>query len=123
MVFTYFPCFIGRLPFFISPSQIMVTPVHSEFNEYAEKIYKKLQSANFRTELDLDPKLRITKKVRNAQVAQFNFILVVGEKENNTNKVNVRTRDGTIYGQIDVDELIVRLNELSRKRKLNDSEF
>lgn len=101
----------------------MITPVHSEFNEYAEKIWKKLQNANFRTELDLDPKLRITKKVRNAQVAQFNFILVVGEKENNTNKVNVRTRDGTIYGQIDVDELIVRLNELSRKRKLNDNEF
>lgn len=56
-------------------------------------------------------------------MAQFNFILVVGENENNTNKVNVRTRDGTIYGQIDVDELIVRLNELSRKRKLNDNEF
>lgn len=101
----------------------MVTPVHSEFNEYAEKIHKKLKAANFRTDIDLDPKLRITKKVRNAQMAQFNFILVVGEKENNTNKVNVRTRDGTIYGQIDVDELIVRLNELSRKRKLNDSEF
>lgn len=84
---------------------------------------RKLRNANFRTELDLDPKLKISKKVRNAQVAQFNFILVVGEKENNTNTVNVRTRDGTIYGQIDVDELIVRLNELSRTRKLNDNEF
>lgn len=101
----------------------MITPVHSDYNEYAEKMAKKLRSANFRIDLDLDPKLRISKKVRNAQVAQFNFILVVGEKENNTNKVNVRTRDGTIYGQIDVDELIVRLNELSRKRKLNDNEF
>lgn len=101
----------------------MITPVHSEFNEYTEQIWKKLHDTNFRTELDLDPKLRISKKVRNAQVAQFNFILVVGEKENKTNKVNVRTRDGTIYGQIDVDELIVRLNELSSKRKLNDSEF
>lgn len=113
----------GRLPFFISPSQIMVVPVHSDFNEYARKMGKKLHDAHFRTELDLDPKLRINKKVRNAQVAQFNFILVVGENENNTNKVNVRTRDGTIYGQIDVDELIVRLNELSRKRSLNDNEF
>lgn len=101
----------------------MIAPVHSEFNEYAEKISKKFHDANFCTELDLDPKLRITKKIRNAQVAQFNFILVVGEKENNTNKVNVRTRDGTIHGQIDADELIVRLNKLSRERKLNDNEF
>lgn len=101
----------------------MVTPVHSDFNEYAEKIHQILHAANFRTHLDLDPKLRINKKIRNAQVAQFNFILVVGEKENNTNKVNVRTRDGTIHGQIDVDELISRLNELNRKRKLNDNDF
>lgn len=115
--------FQGRLPFFVSPNQIMVASVHSEFNECAEKVRKKLQAANFRVESDLDPKLRITKKVRNAQVAQFNFILVVGEKENNTNVVTVRTRDGQIHGQIDVDELIVRLNKLSRDFNLNDNEF
>lgn len=101
----------------------MVASVHSEFNEYAEKIRKKLHDANFRVEADLDPKQRIPKKVRNAQMAQFNFILVVGEKEKNTNVVNVRTRDGQIHGQVDVDELIVRLNKLSRDLNLDDNQF
>lgn len=113
----------GRLPFFISPNQIMVVPVVSVFDEYAEKIRKKLHDAHFQVDADLDPKLRITKKVRNAQTAQYNFILVVGEKENNTNFVNVRTRDGQIHGQFDIDELIVRLNKLSKEFKLNDNEF
>lgn len=115
--------FPGRFPFFISPNQIMIIPVVSLHDEYANKIKTKLHNAHFRVDSDLDPKLRITKKIRNAQVDQFNFILVVGDLENNTNMVNVRTRDGTIHGQFDVDELIVRLNKLRAEFKLNDNEF
>lgn len=101
----------------------MVVPVISMFDEYAEKIRQKLHDANFRVDADFDPKTRISKKIRNAQTAQYNFILVVGEKENNTNLVNVRTRDGQIHGTIDVDELITRLHKLSREFKLNDNDF
>lgn len=101
----------------------MVVPVISIFDEYAEKIRAKLHDANFRVEADFDPRLRMQKKVRNAQVEQYNFILVIGEQENHTNLVNVRTRDGTIHGQIDVDELIVRLHKLSREFKLCDNDF
>lgn len=101
----------------------MIVPVISLFDEYAEKIRQKLHDANFQVDVDLDPKTRISKKVRRAQTAQYNFILVVGEKENNTNYVNVRTRDGQIHGSIDVDELIARLKKLSKNFKLNDNEF
>lgn len=101
----------------------MVVPVISMFDEYADKIRKKFHDAGFEADVDVDPKTRISKKVRNAQVAQYNFILVVGEKENHTNLVNVRTRDGQIYGQIDADELIARLHKLSREFTLNDNEF
>lgn len=100
-----------------------MVPVVSVYDEYAEKIRQKLHNAKFRVEADFDPKLRITKKVRNAQTEQFNFILVVGEQETNTNTVNVRTRDGQIHGQVDVDELIVRLRKLSSEFNLNDNEF
>lgn len=93
------------------------------FDEYAEKIRKKLHDAHFQVDVDLDPKIRISKKVRNAQTAQYNFILIVGEKENNTNLVNVRTRDGQIHGTLDVDELIARLKKLSKEFNLNDNEF
>lgn len=82
-----------------------------------------MHDANFRVDADFDPKLRMQKKVRNAQIEQYNFILVVGEQETKTNMVNVRTRDGTIHGEVDVDELIVRLNKLSKEFKLNDNDF
>lgn len=115
--------FQGRLPFFISPNQIMVVPVASVFDEYAEEIRKKLHAANFQVDADLDSRLKMQKKVRNAQVEQYNFILVVGKDENNTNLVNVRTRDGTIHGQCDIDELIARLHKLSKEFRLNDNDF
>lgn len=101
----------------------MVVPVAPQFDEYAEKIRNKLHDAQFRVDVNLDPRLRINKKVRNAQVAQYNFILVVGEKENNTNLVNVRTRDNKVHGQIDVDELIIRLQKHCKEFKLNDMEL
>lgn len=101
----------------------MVVPVVSVFDDYAKTIRDKLHEANFRVDVDFDPKLRFQKKIRNAQVEQYNFILVVGEQEVNTNRVNVRTRDGTVHGEIDVDELIVRLQNLSRDFKLDDNKF
>lgn len=38
----------------------------------------------------------MNKQVRNAQLAQFNFILVVGQKEKDNGSVNVRTRDNQV---------------------------
>lgn len=113
----------GRFPFFISPSQVAVVPIDLVFNDYAESIRQQLHDAGFRVKADLDDRLKITRKIRNAQHEQFNFILVVGEKEKKTNTVNVRTRDGIIHGEFNVPELIVRLNKLRNEAKLNDSDF
>lgn len=102
---------------------MMVVPVDPHFNDYAQRVQKQLHNANFCVDADLDDRNRISKKVRNAQTNQYNFILVVGEKEISTNTVNVRTRDGTIHGEISVDDLIERLNKLRDNFGLNDNEF
>lgn len=101
----------------------MVVPVDPVFNDYADRVQKQLHGADFCAEADTDDRQRMPKKVRNAQTAQFNFILVVGEKEVAANTVNVRTRDGTIHGQVSVDELIDRLNKLRDNFGLIDNDF
>lgn len=93
------------------------------FNEYAETLRCTLYNADFEVKADLNPQTKMKRKIRNAQIEQFNFILVVGEKEKQTNTVNVRTRDGTVHGQFTVDDLIVRLNKLKTNFILNDSDF
>jgi threonyl-tRNA synthetase len=52
-----------------------------------------------------------------AQVEQYNFILVIGEEEMRQEKVNVRTRDGTVVGLKDVEEFIRELKQLQTQMK------
>ena len=48
---------------------------------------------------------QINKKIRNAQLAQWNYILVAGEDEMKLGLVDVRTRDNKRHGKIRVDEV------------------
>ena len=54
---------------------------------------------------------KLDKKIRESQLAQYNYILVCGKEEIETNTVNVRTRDNVRHGTISVDELIAKLND------------
>ncbi|KAF0981384.1 hypothetical protein FDP41_012494 [Naegleria fowleri] len=84
--------FGGKWPFWLSPRQAIVVPVSKKCNEYAEKVHKILHDARFYVDVDLSDN-RIDKKIRNAQLAQYNYILVVGPKEIETDSVNIRIRD------------------------------
>lgn len=63
----------------------------------------------------------MNKKVRNAQLDNYNFILVIGEKEAQQGTVNVRTRDNKVHGEISVDEVIKRFKQMADS-KTNHSE-
>uniref|UniRef100_A0A8D3D9W4 threonine--tRNA ligase n=1 Tax=Scophthalmus maximus TaxID=52904 RepID=A0A8D3D9W4_SCOMX len=78
--------------------------------------------AGFMAEADLDSGCLLNKKIRNAQLAQYNFILVVGEKEKMTNNVNVRTRDNKVHGELSVAEVLARLTLLKQSRCRNAEE-
>lgn len=67
--------FAGKWPFWLSPRQAMVIPIGPNFDEYALDVQKKLFEAGFMVEVDIDAGDTMNKKIRNAQLAQFNFIL------------------------------------------------
>nr|CAI5828988.1 unnamed protein product [Callosobruchus analis] len=115
--------FAGKWPFWLSPRQVMIVPVGPMFDDYAEQVKHKLYDAGFMVEVDTDPGDTMNKKIRNAQLAQFNFILVVGEKEKNGNTVNVRTRDNIVHGECSVDSLIEKLNSFKENYTKTENEF
>lgn len=131
--------FAGKWPFWLSPRQAMVIPVGPNFDEYAVSVKNKLYEAGFMCEVDVDPGDTLNKKVRNAQLAQFNFILgmllmfmflvftysilVVGEKERSSGTVNVRTRDNVVHGVVSLDELIKKFNNLKENYSNNEEKF
>lgn len=102
----------GKWPFWLSPRQIMVVPVGPSVDEYANEVRDRLHNAGFMAESDTDAGDTMNKKIRNGQLAQFNYILVVGDKEKQGGTVNVRTRDNKIHGEVTVDELIAKLEKI-----------
>ncbi|RVE67921.1 hypothetical protein OJAV_G00086480 [Oryzias javanicus] len=112
----------GKWPLWLSPRQVMLVPVGPTCEEYAEKVKQEFHNNGFMADVDLDPGCTLNKKIRNAQLAQYNFILVVGEKEKTSNTVNVRTRDNKVHGECSVEECIQRLTRLKASRSRNAEE-
>ncbi|XP_064335958.1 threonine--tRNA ligase 1, cytoplasmic isoform X2 [Camelus dromedarius] len=114
----------GKWPFWLSPRQVMVVPVGPTCDEYAQKVWQQFHDAKFMVDIDLDPGCTLNKKIRNAQLAQYNFILVVGEKEKTSGTVNIRTRDNKVHGERTVSETIERLQQLKQSySKQAEEEF
>jgi len=108
--------YAGKFPAWLNPVQAKILTVSERFDRYAEKVKKQLEENNIRVELD-DRAESIPKKVRDAQLQQVNYILVIGEKEESTNTVNVRTRDNKVHGEVDVEKFIKDLKqEIEKKR-------
>lgn len=115
--------YAGKWPFWLSPRQIMVVPVDPKFNDYALGLQERLFAEGYQTEADTTSGLSFNKRIRNAQVAQFNFILVVGEKEQTAGTVNVRSRNNKVHGEVNLDELMDKLRRLRDERVVGDDIF
>merc|ERR1712216_384606 len=89
----------GKWPFWVSPRQICVVPIDLKFLEYAKKVTTEMHNAGFHADLE-DSSKTFNKKIRESQLAQYNFILVVGEKELTEGTVNIRTRDNEVKGVV-----------------------
>lgn len=105
----------GKWPFWISPRQCIVVPVAPAHHDYAVEIRSKIRAAKLYVDCDLSANT-LPKKVRNAQLAQYNFILVVGDEEVAKNAVAVRTRSNTVEGTVPVAEFIRRCLHLMENR-------
>ncbi|KAG9488385.1 hypothetical protein GDO78_007933, partial [Eleutherodactylus coqui] len=112
----------GKWPLWLSPQQVMVVPVGPTCDDYAQKVREQFHHAGFMADVDLDHGSTLNKKIRNAQLAQYNFILVIGEKEKASGTVNIRTRDNKVHGERTVEDTIARLLQLKESRSKNSEE-
>ncbi|XP_015894818.3 threonine--tRNA ligase, mitochondrial 1 [Ziziphus jujuba] len=100
----------GKWPFWLSPRQAIVCPVSEKSQPYALKVRDQIHEAGYYVDVDTSDR-KIQKKVREAQLAQYNYILVVGEEEANTGQVSVRERDKSDHPVMSIDNLLKRFKE------------
>jgi threonyl-tRNA synthetase len=95
--------FAGAFPLWLSPEQICVIPVSEAFNAYGQKVTDYLKQSGFRVSLD-DGNDRMNAKIRNAQKRKVPHMLILGERELESQSVSVRYRDGKQENGIDLAE-------------------
>lgn len=109
--------FSGRFPLWLSPLQVRLLTVADRHQPYADEVAAKIKKAGFHVDVDHSPE-SVSKKVRNAQLAQINYILTVGDQEVEHRKVNLRTRDNAVLGEIDVDSFLEKIIPEKNERRL-----
>jgi threonyl-tRNA synthetase len=83
--------YAGAFPVWLSPVQVAMIPIAERHTEYAEKVAAQLRAAGVRVEVDSRNE-KMNAKIREHAMQKVPFLLVVGDKEAEANKVNVRTR-------------------------------
>ena len=81
--------YAGKLPLWLAPTQAVVLPIASEFDNYAKKIFEQCMKAGINTEVDLKNQ-KINYKIREHSLAKVPILLICGEKEVKNKSVTIR---------------------------------
>ena len=100
----------GKFPLWLSPNQVKIMTMNDSVKEYASEIKDKLFSAGFRVELD-DRNESIGKKVREASIERFNYLVTIGEGEEKEKLIAVKKNGEKEIEKMSVEEFIEKLNE------------
>ncbi len=106
--------FAGAFPVWLAPVKAKVLPISEKYQGYAEEVVAKLEDAGIDVEIDNRAE-KIGYKIRSARNERVPYILVVGQQEQEDNKVAVRSRKGD-EGAMDLDVFLDRIkNEIKTK--------
>ncbi|MDB5192751.1 MAG: threonyl-tRNA synthetase [Segetibacter sp.] len=100
----------GKFPLWLAPTQATVLPISDKYIEYAKRVEQLLKAKDIRATVD-DRNEKIGKKIREAEMNKVPYMLVVGEKEMQDEKVSLRKQAKGDIGMKSVNETIELLNE------------
>ena len=105
--------YAGKLPFWLSPAQVVVCPIAEENNNYVKKLFEDLFKEGIKCEMDLRNE-KINYKVREHSLAKVPFIIVCGKKEVANNTVTVRRLGSDKQDIMKREELIKNMLDLNK---------
>ena len=96
---------VGDFPLWLTSDQFIILPVSEKYNDYAQKVLELLKNSDIRGLID-ERNEKVGKKIRDAEVNKYPFMLVVGEKEADSATLSVRQRGTGDLGEMDVQRFI-----------------
>ena len=108
--------YAGAFPVWLAPVQAQVMPIADRHNDNARKIYDELFDSGIRVEID-DRREKIGLKIREAEIQKVPYMLIVGDKEAESNTVSVRARGKGDTGSMKLGEFTSLIKEEIAGRK------
>ena len=109
----------GAFPAWLAPVQVAVLPIAERHHPYGRQVHQALIAAGFRSQLD-DRNESMRFKIREAQVQKVPYMLVIGDREQESKQVSVRSRSGGDLGAQGLEEFIQRLAAEVEAKAVND---
>ena len=105
----FFGCLVehygGAFPMWLAPVQIKVLAISDKTHDYAAKVAKRLREEGFRVDIDLRNE-KLGFKIREAQTEKIPYMLILGEKERDSESLAIRSRDKGRMDNMDIEKFI-----------------
>jgi len=110
--------FAGEFPTWLSPLQVSILPVSEKFNEEAKKFSRVLEQEGIRVYVN-DSDATVGYKIRSEQMKKVPYMIVFGEKEVNSDTVNIRTRKGDTIENVSKERFIEEIKKEIKNKNLD----
>ncbi len=100
----------GNFPLWLMPEQVAILSLSEKYENYAKKVSQSLENHEIRTHVDNRAET-IGKKIREAEMNKFPFMIIVGEQEEKDGTISVRKHGGENLGSIHLDDLVTTIND------------
>jgi threonyl-tRNA synthetase len=100
----------GNFPTWLAPRQAIILTVSEKVDEYAKKAKKELAALGVRIDADISS-AKLGAKIRNARLARYPYLCVVGEREAEEGTLSVRSRGEGELGSLAIGALADRIFE------------
>ena len=105
--------YAGKLPFWISPLQVMVIPVSEDFDTYAKEVNKKINNIGIISEVDLKNH-NLNYKIREHSLSKIPLLLICGKKEVDSNTVTIRRLDSNKQENMELKTFLKKFTALNK---------
>ena len=104
-----------QFPLWLAPTQVRVIPLKDEFNDFCETLTDKISTNNIRVDID-DRNESIGKRIREAEKEWIRYILVVGDKEANSENLSIRDRITGDVRELSFNDFLSEINKQTKDK-------
>jgi threonyl-tRNA synthetase len=109
----------GKLPLWLSPVQVKILAMNESLIPYSKEVFSALIKNNIRVELDQSNET-LGKKIRNAQMEKVPYMIILGDKEKEIEKISIRKRNGKSENNINLKDFIESIKKEISERLVEE---